>query len=200
MSKALQILTPHECQIFLQWHRIGRGPYIDTITLHRDFLIILLMLDAGLRVGEVVKLKVYDLYFGDHSVTSLIVRPEVAKRGVERLIPMSERLQICTENFHRINHFWQNAKVESWAFNNPVTGCHITPRTIQLMVAKSSEKALGRKIHPHMLRHTFATRLMQRSNIRVVQQLLGHASISSTQIYTHPNSQDLTEAINAISE
>lgn len=51
-----------------------------------------------------------------------------------------------------------------------------------------------------MLRHTFATRLMQKTNIRVVQQLLGHKSLSSTQVYTHPNADDLQKAIENLNE
>lgn len=199
MSKAMQILTPGEIDDLLQWLRTGKGHYVEQHDYARNLLITLLMLDAGLRVGEVVKLKVYDLYFGDHAVATLIVRAAIAKRGIERTIPMSERLQLTCETMHQQNHYWKNAKCTDWAFCNYNTGRHITERCIQMMIAGASMQAFMRRIHPHVLRHTFATRLMQKTNIRVVQQLLGHASISSTQIYTHPNSKDLSEAINAIS-
>ncbi|GAH96402.1 unnamed protein product, partial [marine sediment metagenome] len=57
-----------------------------------------------------------------------------------------------------------------------------------------------REIHPHILRHTFATRLMSKTSMRVVQELLGHKNLSSTQIYTHPNNADLQEAIDSLNE
>ena len=74
----------------------------------------------------------------------------------------------------------------------------ITTRQVERIILTASMKALNRPIHPHVLRHTFASRLMKRTNIRVVQQLLGHTSITSTQIYTHPDSDDLQKAINDI--
>jgi len=53
-------------------------------------------------------------------------------------------------------------------------------------------------IHPHTLRHTFATKLLEKSNIRVVQQVLGHKNLQSTMIYTHPSKNVILEAINEI--
>jgi len=199
MSKAMQILTPEECHKLIAWIAIGRKRYLDTKTNTRDLLITLLMLDAGLRVGEVVQLKVHDLFFGDHPVQTLIVRSAIAKRGVERSIPMSERLQIAIQSMYHQHYFWRTAKCTDYAFCRKQFDKHLSIRCVQLMMSSAGWLSIGRKIHPHILRHTFATRLMQKTNIRVVQQLLGHASLSSTQIYTHPNSTDLNDAIKAIS-
>jgi len=199
MSKALQILTPEECQKLLNWISVGRKRYLDTKTNTRDYLITLLMLDAGLRVGEVVQLKVHDLFFGDHPVQTLIVRTAIAKRGVERAIPMSDRLQAATQSMYHQHYYWRTAKCTDFAFCKKQFSKHLSIRCVQLMMKSAGWLSIGRKIHPHILRHTFATRLMQKTNIRVVQQLLGHASLSSTQIYTHPNSTDLNDAIKAIS-
>jgi len=199
MPKAMQILTPEECQKLLNWIAIGRRRYLDTKTNTRDLLITLLMLDAGLRVGEVVQLKVHDLFFGEHPVQTLIVRGAIAKRGIERSIPMSERLQVATQSMHHQHYYFRTAKCTDYAFYRTQADKHLSIRCVQLMLKSAAHHSLGRKIHPHILRHTFATRLMQKTNIRVVQQLLGHASLSSTQIYTHPNSTDLSEAIKAIS-
>ncbi len=195
----MQILEPAEASRLLTWLIETRTPYVHPRILHRDYLITLLMLDAGLRVGEVVQLKVYDLFFGDHPVQTLIIRKEIAKRGIERLIPMSERLQKATFQMYNVNRNWRKAQCNHFAFAARLLTRHITIRCVQLMIKSASHHAIGRHIHPHVLRHTFATRLMQKTSIRVVQKLLGHASLSSTQIYTHPNSTDLSEAIKAIS-
>jgi len=195
----MQVLRPEECDRLLEWLSSGRRKYLDEKTGTRDLLITLLMLDAGLRVGEVVQLKVHDLFFGDHPVQTLIVRAAIAKRGVERVIPMTERLQNMVSIMYNTHYYWRTARCTDFAFCKKQFAKHLSVRMVQLMIKSASWHALGHKIHPHILRHTFATRLMQKTNIRVVQKLLGHASISSTQIYTHPNSTDLSEAIKAIS-
>jgi len=198
MSKAMQILTPEECNKLLDWIALGRKRYLNTKTNIRDTLITLLMLDAGLRVGEVVQLKVHDLYFGGHPVQTLIVQAAIAKRGVERTVPMTERLIRFVSAAYNHFYYWRTARCTDFAFCRKQFEKHLSVRMVQMMIKSASYHALDRKIHPHILRHTFATRLMQKTNIRVVQQLLGHASISSTQIYTHPNSIDLAEAIKSI--
>ncbi|GAH73030.1 unnamed protein product [marine sediment metagenome] len=60
--------------------------------------------------------------------------------------------------------------------------------------------SLGRPVHPHILRHTFASRLMRTTNARIVQELLGHQHLSTTQIYTHPNQDDLKKAIEQLGQ
>jgi len=66
------------------------------------------------------------------------------------------------------------------------------------MVARVSLDVIKRRIHPHVLRHTFATQLAKVTNIRVVQELLGHSSLESTQIYTHPDMNEAREAVNRL--
>ena len=69
-------------------------------------------------------------------------------------------------------------------------------RMIQMITAAIAKSALGRSIHPHVLRHTYATTLLKYTDIHSVQQLLGHADISTTSIYLHTNSEDLRRAVN----
>jgi len=198
MTKTIQTLTPTECQKLLAYICPVNYPGLMFPRTCRNLTMILLMLDAGLRVGELVQLRVSDLYLQGSPVTTLCVRAEISKTKVERNIPISYRLMnsivVCEENCWRLPQHCGNG----FAFKL----CHkrnpITIRQVQRILARASLSAIGRKIHPHILRHTFATRLMAKTNIRVVQQLLGHKSITSTQIYTHPNSTDLREAINAI--
>lgn len=70
----------------------------------------------------------------------------------------------------------------------------VSTRTLQRLVARLGREVLGRSLWPHVLRHTYATRMMRVCELRVVQELLGHRSVKSTQVYTHVSSEDLVEA------
>lgn len=161
----------------------------------RNRVMILLMLDAGLRVNEVASLLVTDLVWNEEPVASLTITPEISKNNTERTIPLTPRLRKAIDYYNTGN--WKGLPDNSSrpAFVASKKSRPITTRQIQRIVEQVSFKALGKKIHPHMLRHTFATRLMRKTNIRVVQQLLGHKALTSTQVYTHPNNDDLTDAI-----
>lgn len=168
-------------------------------TIARNKLLILLMLDAGLRVSEVASLVWGDLIIAGEPVRSLAVRSETTKSGRSRCIELSSRLRAAvleyrlavfkTDDFPRIYPVFRNVRV----------GSPISTRQIQRIITDLSARSIGRQIHPHVLRHTFATRLMRVTDIRTVQSLLGHRSIQSTQIYTHPSSDDRRRAIDAIS-
>ena len=164
----------------------------------RNKLIGLLMLEAGLRVGELSKLKVSDLIFATRPVTNLILSKEITKRNRERTVPLSERIQIAIAENYDIVWLGSAPIILYWAFYGANYSKHITVRQIQRIIETASIIALGKPIHPHILRHTFASRLLRITNIRVVQELLGHKSLQTTQIYTHPNQDDLVTAINGL--
>jgi len=164
----------------------------------RNYLIFLLMLDAGLRVGEVRRLVKSDLLYQSDSVMSICIRADIAKNNTSREIPVSVRLseaiKLCNQ------YYWIpfNVTNDQPAFHGQQKGQFITVRAIQIFIQLLSANVIGRQVTPHTLRHTFATRLMRRCSIRIVQALLGHKSLTSTQIYTHPNGDDLRNAINSI--
>lgn len=164
----------------------------------RNHTMAVLMLDTGIRVGELVKLTLWDLYFGDHPVRNLIVRPEIAKTGKERVIPISERLYESLLKMHR--NYWSKFKDTEahYAFFNELPTLPLSVRQVQRIISDAGSAATGRKITPHTLRHTFATKLMRKAPTPVVQQLLGHAQLSSTQRYQHPNQDDLKNAIDSL--
>lgn len=164
----------------------------------RNCLMGLLMLDAGLRVGEVARLLIDDLYLNGEARHSLLIREDIAKMDSERIVPLSQR----TRNFIAIVNetHWKHlpAPTSGFAFYASTNTEHLTTRQIERIIGGASNKAFGRRINPHVLRHTFASRLMRTVNSRVVQELLGHKCLTSTQIYTHPNHQDLRNAIDSL--
>ena len=174
------------------WHKKRNGV--------RNFTLTVLMLDAGLRVGEVVRLTTSDLYVNDEPVVTLLVRSLIAKNKTERTIPLGIRVRaaLCS---HRQNWLQENMlHAYGYIFYIHDRQKHISTRQVERILRKASLASIGRPIHPHVLRHTCATRLMKVSNIRTVQQLLGHKNLSSTQIYTHPDIEDMKNAIQRLDD
>ena len=161
----------------------------------RNYLIGCLMLEAGLRVGEVVALEMSHLYFAGKSVNSLVLPEKITKNHVERIVPVSSRLKAALEEYLS-EHTWALDGPDPrnvfavWPRNKP-----LTTRQVERIINAAGMKALGRPVHPHILRHTFASKLMRVTNMRTVQELLGHKHITSTQIYTHPNEDDKKNAV-----
>lgn len=172
-------------------HQLRGQHWID----RRDELMCLLMLDAGLRVGEVVQLAVTDLVFDHSPVNELEARAVITKTKRARSIPLTAEIKqsilLMTEKDWAL---YDRGELR-YAFFVTSSTRHITTRQVQRMLKSSSQICLGKTVTPHMLRHTFATRLMRKTDIRTVQALLGHKSLTSTQIYTHPNDLDKRTAI-----
>jgi len=161
----------------------------------RNYTIALMMLEAGLRVGEVVTLQWPQLYCFGQPAKSITVETLKKKKKSERVIPLSLHIQNAANEMYRL--WWSGLDFIPGIFafcKYPDCG-HITTRQVERIIKRAAIAALGRPVHPHALRHTFASRLMRRVNIRTVQELLGHESVTSTQIYTHPNEDDKKNAI-----
>jgi len=161
----------------------------------RNYLIGCLMLEAGLRVGEVVSLVFSDLFFCGQYVKTLVVRPEISKNHIERSIPVSSRLANAIEEYGKKNKWLFSELGSHFVFTLSKTYKPITTRQVERIINRAGWKALGRPVHPHVLRHTFASKLMRVTDMRTVQELLGHSNITSTQIYTHPNEDDKKKAV-----
>lgn len=188
-------LSTSELQKFINYIESNHNSFLSRNRSIRNVLMVLLMCDAGLRVGEVIRLSLNDLLKTDEAVENLIVRAEITKTKQERIVPLSERIQaaiIKAGDSIWIEDPWT---IDDFAFKSGNGAFRITARTIQRICKEAGHFSIGREVNPHLLRHTFATRTLRVSNIRVVQQLLGHVSLSSTQIYTHPNGDDLQNAI-----
>lgn len=166
----------------------------------RDYALMLIMLDAGLRVGETVQLKQGDLTVAGSPVSLLTIRAEIAKTKQARDVPLTDRFQQAVKQL-ALYHWKRGPHFDHfYAFFTTNPRRHITVRQVQRIIGQAGQKALNRTITPHMLRHTFGTRILKRSNMRVTQKLLGHARITSTEIYTHPDADDMQDAIDRLSQ
>ena len=163
----------------------------------RDWMIVSLALKTGLRNAELCKLTIECFRPLDEIIGILDVPGTIAKGGHPRQIPLHPDLRVSLQNFLTWKHN-RGESIEGTAnvFLTKHTHKQMMPRDIQRIIKSLSEASIGRAICPHTLRHTFATRLLSVSNIRIVQKALGHKSIASTQIYTHPSNEEISQAIN----
>lgn len=195
MNNPPKTLDVTQCHALLDELLVTTGTPLQFKRGVRDYTIGVLLLETGLRVNELVQLQVDDLSWSGSPVASLTVRPEIAKNHKERQIPISSRLSVAISGMNQ--KVWEpdQASGGKYAFymNDPQR--HVTTRQVERIIAEAGRKACGRDVWPHMLRHTFATKVLGKSNTRVTQLLLGHSSLQSTQIYTHPDAEQLRKAV-----
>ena len=159
----------------------------DGLLEQRDHAILELFYSSGLRLAELVNLDIDMLDFSEGTVTV------TGKGNKTRIVPMGSHAMSA------IQTWIQRRALILIAENNPkavfVTqqGRRITPRAVQYRIKEWAVKQeINTDMHPHLLRHSFATHVLQSSqDLRAVQEMLGHASISSTQVYTHLDFQHL---------
>ena len=190
-KKAVEVLSRAESEKLLEVARSG---------LSRDFLMVEMALYTGLRCAELIGLNIEHVMPEEQVRRTLIVTSNIAKGGKAREIPLHPQLRIDLEEYlgDRAKMGWPS---DDWCplFISIKTGRRLSTRDFQRISRSLGIAAIGRPINPHMLRHTFATRLLENSNLRVVQMALGHTSIASTQVYVHPNSDDMSRAVGALS-
>lgn len=165
---------------FLTYEQVQRGLEVNNI---RDRAIMEILYSCGLRASEVVGLDVGDIDFH---------RNEVKVRGKgdkERIVPLgtvakTALVKYLDEHKHKGTHLFANYR-----------GDRLTTRSLQRIVRKCLMRcARAAGTNPHILRHSFATHLLENgADLRAVQELLGHASLSTVQIYTHLTTKRLRE-------
>jgi len=156
------------------------------------------LLNTGLRVGEFCQLRIEDLIYLGKPVKFLVVRAEIAKNATAREIPINIKAGTAISEMQRVYWLKRHFQANYYAWNISTPERPLSPRALQLALAKAGKSALNRGITPHMLRHTFATRTMKNADSRIVQQLLGHCSLATTQIYTHPSRDDCKTALDRL--
>jgi tyrosine recombinase XerC len=161
---------------------------------YRDRTIFELLYATGMRISELCNLDIADINFEGQEITVF------GKGGKERIVLISNRAKGFLEEYlEKI----RPELITSNSSNNAVFINHTGYRLQQRSIRRSLESIvnsliLPKKVSPHVFRHSFATKLLEKgADLRVVQELLGHASISNTQIYTHVSTERLRQAYNS---
>ena len=149
---------------------------------------------SGLRVSELLSLKVQAVR---RDPTHLIVR---GKGGKERLAPLNDAARAAVKAWLVLRDADKARVDSSWLFPSGGKSGHLTPRRFaQLLDQAALDAGIDpARVSPHVLRHAFATHLLEGgADLRIVQALLGHADIATTQIYTHVATDRLTQVMNS---
>jgi integrase/recombinase XerD len=148
----------------------------------RDKAILELLYACGTRVSELINLKLSDLFFNDEVIRVL------GKGSKERLIPIGSSAIKWTQKYLKNSRpsLMKISKSENYVFLNS-RGTKLSRMGIWKIIYRYVKEAdINKEVHPHTFRHSFATHLLEGgADLRAVQEMLGHADISTTQIYTH---------------
>lgn len=146
----------------------------------RDRLILEMLYATGVRVGELVSIKVSDINFSSRTILIL------GKGNKERIVPYGDYCEEILKLYLKDGYLSLNTQNSSYLFLN-ARGAKLTERGVRYLLEEIIKKtSVQKNISPHMIRHSFATHLLnQGCDLMTVQKLLGHESIKATQIYTH---------------
>lgn len=160
----------------------GKGPLVE-----RDRAILELLYSSGLRLSELT-----DLNCGDVDMRDATVRV-TGKGNKDRIVPVGRKALQALELWDKSRVLLANAEEPALFVSN--RGTRISPRSVQARVTHWARvQGIDAKVYPHLFRHSFATHLLESSHdLRAVQELLGHANISTTQVYTHLDFQHLAQ-------
>ena len=192
-KKETEFLTEEEIQAIL------RVPDRRTLQGKRDYAVILTLLTTGLRKAEICSLKIGDL----KTYRNQVVIDVIGKGQKFRRIPLEENTLEAIQDYSKANGngtdpdhpiFYTLGK------HGPYEERGLTPKAVDCLVKSLAKKALIRKrIHPHVIRHTFATTLLdKRHDLRTVQDLMGHSHIRTTEAYLHSTDDRKVEAIKSL--
>jgi integrase/recombinase XerC len=173
-----------------QMGRLLQIPAGDLLAM-RDLAIMELLYSSGLRLAELIGLNLGDLDVADRTVRVM------GKGAKARVLPVGRKAITALQAW--LKERGNIAKPAEKAFFVGRNGRRLSPRAVQMRVAYWAKKqGLGQHVHPHLFRHSFASHLLESSGeLRGVQELLGHADISTTQIYTHLDFQHLARIYDA---
>lgn len=157
---------------------------LESISNYKHKSILALVYSAGLRVSEVVNLKINDI-----DSDRMLIHVIQGKGRKDRYTMLSQfALEILRE-------YAKNERLKEWLFRGGKDGTHITERSVQKVFGNASKKAnINKKVSVHTLRHSFATHLLEGgTDLRYIQELLGHKSSKTTELYTHVSKSNLSK-------
>ena len=192
LPKALSVddavqLASHQCETNLPWMEA------------RDAAIVELLYGAGLRVGELTGLDVVASPSARGWVDLQACEAHVlGKGGKRRTVPVGAKAAQAVQQWLTMREVVTGSAAQTGLFIGR-HGTRLSAQSIwQRLKMRSQQAGLATPVHPHMLRHSFASHILQSSSdLRAVQELLGHASISTTQVYTRLDFQHLAKAYDA---
>ena len=183
MLNVVHTKTEKKLPMFLSIEEVDKllNIKLETDFDYRNKAMLELMYATGMRVSEVVNLKISDISLENGTVRS------ITKVNKERIIPLGDYalyyLKEYLEN-HRNNLL--KKKINDYVFLNNHGECYSRQAFFLLVKKLACEVGIKKEISPHKLRHSFATHLLENgADLRIIQEMLGHSSINTTEIYTH---------------
>lgn len=163
-------------------------PDVSTSLGQRDLLLLEMLYATGVRVGELVNIKVKDIDMGRRNIIIL------GKGNKERYVTYGEYCEEILNKYLSDGYILLNKNNSDYLFLNNLGG-NLTERGVRYILDELIKKtSINKKISPHMIRHSFATHLLNAGcDLLTVQKLLGHESIKATQVYTHVTTDRLRE-------
>lgn len=172
-KKLPDMIYKEELEKILSYNPVGKFCF-------RDKAIILLLYSSGIRVGELCNLTLSSIDIENRYMYVF------GKGNKTRIVPFTQMCRLALENYIKLERDIIAKSDNNFLFINKF-GNKITTRSIENIINKASLILFNNnKLHPHIFRHTFATTLLNKgADLRVVQELLGHSSLATTQVYTH---------------
>jgi integrase/recombinase XerC len=161
----------------------------DDLLSARDHAILELFYSSGLRLSELIHLNMNQIDFTEGTVTV------TGKGNKTRIVPLGNHAIVAIQQWLKLRQNLVHQQPEQKAIFIGKQGRRMSARNIQYRLkAWAVKQGLNSSVHPHMLRHSFASHVLQSSgDLRAVQEMLGHANISTTQVYTHLDYQHLSK-------
>lgn len=164
----------------------------------RDSLIVRFMVQCGLRAGEVCNIKIDNVHRAGVVANAIFLPRGTTKSHKARYVDMPDIVRSSVASYMTLLQDSGKATgANDFLFTTMRSNNQLTIRDVHNITRNIMLLAIFRPVNPHTLRHTYATILLRYTSTRVVQMLLGHASVATTEIYTHPTSAQSKVAVDA---